>query len=61
MEWNTINVPNPFNGNRAFQSPGGVTYDQPSRVQKNEWRLAGVYYLGRPSQSQQKPTMATSP
>ena len=61
VEWNTINVPNPFNGNRAFQSPGGVTYDQPSRVQKNEWRLAGVYYLGRPSQSQQKPTMATSP
>ena len=61
LEWNTMNVPNPFNGNRAFQSPQGVTYDQPSRVQKNEWRLAGVYYLGKQAPSQQKPTVATSP
>jgi hypothetical protein len=61
LEWNTMNMPNPFNGNRSFQSPGGVTYDQPSRVQKTEWRLAGVYYLGKQAPAQQKPTVATSP
>ncbi len=60
MEWNTMNLPNPFNGNRSFQSPGFVTYEQPSRVTKNEWRLAGVYYLGK-QQPPQKPTVATSP
>jgi len=60
VEWNTMNQPNPFNGNRAFQSPF-VTYDQPSRVQKNEWRVAGVYYLGKMAPAQQKPTVATSP
>jgi hypothetical protein len=30
-------------------------------VQKNEWRLAAVYYLGKTAPSQQKPTVATSP
>jgi opacity protein-like surface antigen len=60
-EWNTQNTPNPFNGNRAFQSPTGVTYDQPSRVSKNEWRLAAAYYFGKQAPSQQRPTVATSP
>jgi opacity protein-like surface antigen len=61
VEWSTINTPNAFNGNRAVQSPSFVTYDQPSRVQKNEWRLAAVYYLGKMAPSQQRPTVATSP
>ena len=61
LEWNTMNMPNPFNGNRSYQSPGGITYDQPSRVQKTEWRLAGVYYLGKQAPAAQKPTVATSP
>jgi hypothetical protein len=61
VEWNTMNVPSPFNGNRALQSPSFITYDQPSRVQKNEWRVAGVYYLGKQAPSQQRPTVATSP
>ena len=61
VEWSTINTPNAFNGNRSAQSPGFITYDQPSRVQKNEWRLAAVYYLGKMAPSQQKPTVATSP
>lgn len=61
LEWNTMNLPNPFNGNRAFTSPGGVTYDQPARVTKNEWRLAGVYYLGKMAPAATKPTVATSP
>jgi opacity protein-like surface antigen len=60
-EWNTQNTPNPFNGNRSFQSPTGVTYDQPSRVTKNEWRLAAAYYFGKQAPSQQRPTVATSP
>jgi opacity protein-like surface antigen len=60
-EWSSINTPNPFNGNRAFQSPTGVTYDQPSRVTKNEWRIAAAYYFGKQAPSQQRPTVATSP
>ncbi|HEX7942260.1 MAG TPA: outer membrane beta-barrel protein [Gemmatimonadaceae bacterium] len=60
-EWATMNTPNPFNGNRSFQAPLAVTYDQPSRVSKNEWRLAAVYYLGKQAPSQQRPTVATSP
>ena len=60
-EWATMNTPNPFGGNRAFQSPTGVTYDQPSRVVKNEWRLAAAYYFGKQPPSQQRPTVATSP
>jgi opacity protein-like surface antigen len=60
LEWATMNTPNPFNGNRSFQSPF-ITYDQPSRVSKNEWRVAAVYYLGKQPPSQQRPTVATSP
>ena len=47
-----MNTPNPFNGNRSFQSPF-ITYDQ--------WRVAGAYYLGKKPPSQQRPTVATSP
>jgi opacity protein-like surface antigen len=61
VEWNTINTPNAFNGNRAVQSPSFITYDQPSRVQKNEWRVAAAYYFGKMAPSQQRPTVATSP
>jgi opacity protein-like surface antigen len=61
LEWNTINTPNPFNGNRAVQSPSFITYDQPSRVQKNEWRVAAAYYFGKQAPGQQRPTVATSP
>ena len=61
VEWNTTNTPSAFNGNRSVQSPSFITYDQPSRVQKNEWRVAAVYYLGKMAPSQQKPTVATSP
>ena len=61
VEWNTINTPSAFNGNRAAQSPSFITYEQPSRVQKNEWRVAAVYYLGKMAPSQQRPTDATSP
>jgi len=61
VEWNTTNTPNAFNGSRATQSPSFITYDQPSRVQKNEWRVAGVYYLGKMAPAATKPTVATSP
>jgi outer membrane protein W len=61
LEWATMGMPNPFDGNRAFRSPLGVTYDQPSRVSKQEWRVAAVYYFGKVTPSQQKPTVATSP
>ena len=58
---NAMGMPNPFDGNRAFRSPLGVTYDQPSRVSKQDWRVAAVYYFGKVTPSQQKPTVATSP
>jgi len=60
LECATMGTPNPFNGNRSYQSPFGVTYDQPSRTSKSEWRVAAAYYFGKPMQHQQ-PTVATSP
>ena len=59
-EWNTMGTRNPFNGNRSYKAPGGVTFDEPERVSKSEWRLGATYYFGKQAPGQQ-PSVATSP
>ncbi len=49
VEWNTMGTRNPFNGNRSYRAPGGVTFDEPSRLNKTEWRFAAAYYFGTPA------------
>ena len=48
VEWITMGTRNPFNGNRSYKTTSGVTFDEPSRVSKTEWRFAAAYYLGKP-------------
>jgi hypothetical protein len=40
-------VRNPFTGNEAFQSLGGATIDEPTRVNRTDFRIVGVYHFGR--------------
>ena len=40
---------NPFTGNKSFRSlEAGQTIDEPSTVARTDFRVAGVYYFGRP-------------
>ncbi len=50
IEWNTMGTRNPFTGNRSYKSTVGDTFDEPSRINKTEWRLAATYYFGEPDQ-----------
>jgi opacity protein-like surface antigen len=47
FEATSSTVRNPFTGNESFQSFGGVTVDEPTRVNTTDYRVAGVYYFGR--------------
>lgn len=40
-------VRNPFTGNEAFQALGGATIDEPTRVNRTDFRIVGVYHFGR--------------
>jgi outer membrane protein W len=40
-------VRNPFTGNESFQAAGGATVDEPTRVNRTDFRLVGVYHFGR--------------
>ena len=48
IEWNTMGTRNPFTGNRSYKSTVGQTFDEPSRINKTEWRFAATYYFGEP-------------
>jgi len=48
IEWNTMGTRNPFTGNRSYKSTIGDTFDEPSRINKTEWRFAATYYFGEP-------------
>ena len=48
VEWNTMGTRNPFTGNRSYKSTVGDTFDEPSRINKTEWRFAATYYFGEP-------------
>jgi hypothetical protein len=39
---------NPFTGNRSFRSLAGRVIDEPSGVNRTDFRLAAVYHFGRP-------------
>jgi opacity protein-like surface antigen len=39
---------NPFTGNQSFRALSGQTIDEPSGVNRTEYRLAGVYHFGKP-------------
>jgi opacity protein-like surface antigen len=45
LEAASSSVRNPFTGNESFQAFGGVTVDEPTRVNTTDFRLSGVYYL----------------
>jgi len=47
---------NPFTGNRSFRALAGPAIDEPTSVGRTDFRLAGVYYFGRP----QKPTIPSA-
>jgi hypothetical protein len=38
----------PIHGNRSYKSTVGDTFDEPSRINKTEWRFAAAYYFGEP-------------
>jgi len=38
---------NPFTGNRAFRSSAGPVIDEPSSVNRTDFRVAAVYHFGR--------------
>jgi opacity protein-like surface antigen len=46
LEAASSSVRNPFTGNESFQAFGGVTVDEPTRVNTTDFRVSGVYYLG---------------
>jgi outer membrane protein W len=48
-EWATMGSHNPFNGNRSYRAVNGVNIDEPTRINKTEWRLAATYYFGTPA------------
>lgn len=47
FEATSSSVRNPFTGNESFQAFGGVTVDEPTRVNTTDFRVAGVYQFGR--------------
>jgi hypothetical protein len=49
LEWTVANVRNPFTGNESFRAMGGVTLDEPTRVNKTDIGLSFVYYFERPN------------
>jgi hypothetical protein len=48
LEWTVANVRNPFTGNESFRAMGGITLDEPTRVNKSDLRLSIVYYFRAP-------------
>jgi hypothetical protein len=38
---------NPFAGNKSFRAQGGPAIDEPTGVNRTDFRLAGVYYFSR--------------
>jgi opacity protein-like surface antigen len=48
---------NPFTGNKSFRALSGPTIDEPSSVNRTDFRLAAVYHFGRPGM----PTATSSP
>lgn len=48
---------NPFTGSRAFRSFTGSTIDEPASVSHTDFRIAGVYYFGKPKISSTTPTV----
>ena len=51
VELASATVRNPFTGSDSFRALGGTTIDEPTRVTKNDFRLVGIYYLGKPGGS----------
>jgi opacity protein-like surface antigen len=58
VEWNTMGTRNPFNGNRSYKATNGITFDEPSRINKTEWRFAAAYYFAEPDKKQPAVTAA---
>jgi Outer membrane protein beta-barrel domain len=48
LEMASATVRNPFSGRSAFNSDGGITVDEPTRVSKTDFRVAAVYSFGSP-------------
>jgi opacity protein-like surface antigen len=40
---------NPFTGNKSFRALSGPTIDEPTSVNRTEYRIAGVYHFGKPT------------
>jgi opacity protein-like surface antigen len=47
IEYASASVRNPFTGGESFRALGGVTIDEPTRVNKSDIRLVGVYHFGK--------------
>ena len=49
---------NPFTGNRSFRSlAGGAVIDEPTSVNRTDFRLAAVYHFGGPKKPSATPTV----
>jgi len=48
---------NPFTGNKSFRAFSGPTIDEPTGINRTDWRVAGVYHFGKPKM----PTAADLP
>jgi hypothetical protein len=46
LEASSHSLGNPFSGQNSFTATGGTTIDEPSRVNKTDYRLAFVYRFG---------------
>ncbi len=49
FEGATASVRNPFTGRDSYRIQGGVTVDEPTRVNRSNLRVLGVYNFGRPN------------
>ena len=47
-EASTASLHNPFSGNESYTAHGGVTIDEPTRVNKRDYRLVFMYNFSKP-------------
>jgi len=48
---------NPFTGNRSFRSFAGPVIEEPSNVNRTDFRVAAVYHFGKPKMPSVTPTV----
>jgi len=47
LEWNTASIGSPFSGADSYTVPTGTPIDEPTSVNKTDWRVTLLYRFGR--------------